>query len=116
MNQNKIIYGILIGLILSIAVFAFFQKRRIDKLKTSVVSEQLEGAEELIPVIQNERNEIVITTNQIEEQSRIIQILLDSMENLEVDTLSLSEALDIIKDRANKNEVHHINNSDLLRY
>lgn len=116
MNQTKLIYGALIGLLLAISVFAFFQKRRIDKLRSAVVSEQLEGAEKLIPVIQNERNEIVITTNQIEEQSKIIQILLDSMENLEVDTITLIEALDIIKDRADKNEIHHTNNSDLLRY
>lgn len=113
-DQKYIIIAISIIIVCTIG-YIFATKKKIEKLKHQLIIEKIDKVEQLTPIIESERDGLIITSAKIEQQSQKIQYLLDSMENLSLDTISLEQAIEILKDRS-KHAPANNNSSDMLRY
>ena len=92
-----LIIGLLVGVILHI--------RKINNIKKEIVNTEVNELRKLTPLIDTLRGDLVVTLDAINKSEEQIEFLKSGMKDLKVDTISLEEAVKIIKDKKYENEL-----------
>lgn len=102
--DNKIWLIIVLSLVIIITFSIIYHITKINNIEKEITIKEIEKIQELTPLIDSTRGDVVITLKKLSESRDRIDLIEEEMKVLRVDTISYDDAVKLIKRRRIENE------------